>query len=152
MTASRKIRANQANALNSTGPRSLEGKGRARCNALKHGLNVATVKDSGVSAAIARLADIIRKQEHDWTSDAALVIAETSVDLARVRDARAALLEPLFSAPQSGMVTRDPSAIDSDALHRIEQLQKLDRYERRALSRRTRAFCDLARLPRSTRR
>jgi hypothetical protein len=152
MTASRKIRANQANALNSTGPRSLEGKGRARCNALKHGLNVATVKDSGVSAAIARLADIIRKQEHDSASDAALVIAETSVDLARVRDARAALLEPVFSAPQSGMVTRDPSAIDSDALHRIEQLQKLDRYERRALSRRARAFCDLARLPRSTRR
>ena len=43
----------------------------------------------------------------DWASDAALVIAETSVDLARVRDAKAALLEPLFSAPQSGIVTRD---------------------------------------------
>ena len=109
-------------------------------------------KTQEVSAAVARLADIIRKQEDDGASDAALVIAETSVDLARVRDARAALLQPLFSAPQSGIATRDPSAIDSDALHRIEQLQKLDRYERRALSRRARAFCDLARLPRSTRR
>jgi hypothetical protein len=79
------------------------------------------------------------------------VIAETSVDLARVRDAKAALLEPLFSAPQSGIVTRDPSAIDSDALHRIEQLQKLDRCECRAFVRRAKAFRDLARLPRSTR-
>jgi hypothetical protein len=53
---------------------------------------------------------------------------------------------------QSGVVERDPSAIDSAALYRVEQLQKLDRYECRALSRRTRAFCNLARLPRSTRR
>jgi hypothetical protein len=53
---------------------------------------------------------------------------------------------------QSGVVERALLRLIPLRWYRVEQLQKLDRYECRALSRRTRAFCNLARLPRSTRR
>src|SRR5438045_1517954 len=52
----RKIEANRANALKSTGPRTAEGKTRSSMNALKHGLRARTLilpgEDPGEFAAI----------------------------------------------------------------------------------------------------
>jgi hypothetical protein len=45
MTSWRQWQANRLNALKSTGPRTEEGKGISRCNALRHGLTAETVID-----------------------------------------------------------------------------------------------------------
>ena len=51
MATPAQINANRANALKSTGPRSVEGKSAARFNALKHGIDAASIVIPGEDPA-----------------------------------------------------------------------------------------------------
>jgi hypothetical protein len=132
MPSDRKITANRNNAKKSTGPRSVAGREAARRNARRHGLAVAIGGDPAFHEDIEKLAKALslssRKQE---VSEFARETAEATLDLARIRKVRAFLIETLYFA-------------DTAAPDRITDLNgklaKLERYERRAFSRRKRAL------------
>ena len=144
MTSDRKIVANRRNSQQSTGPRSSEGKIRVRRNALRHGFAVVTLRAPALSAELDRLATAIcGKDAHPAHREQALIIAECQLIIVRVRKARLDLIEQI-AAPRPP----EPDATNSidpflpgaaNGLSCLEQLARLDRYERRALSRRSRA-------------
>lgn len=120
MTSDSQRTANRANANKSTGPRTRGGKAKVSRNALRHGLEAVSCGDSGLSGKTERLAQAICRQEADpagyWQ---ALIIAESFVDIARIRAARVHILDHALELPK---------------------ILRLERYERRALSRRRRAI------------
>ena len=133
MTSSRKANANRFNAKASTGPKTMRGKGRTAQNARRHGLSLSVVSDPALSEQVEAFAREIAGAEADEkTYQLARRIAEPQVDLQRIRYARHQL--------ENSMVgTTPPEAPDKFAatlLQEAQQLLAMDRYERRALSRR----------------
>lgn len=136
MTTLRKTTANRANAQRSTGPRTAAGKQQACRNALKHGLAVPVRANAALSQEAAALAQAITGADEcdPRLIQAAALLAEAAIDVLRVRQAKADLLNTL-SLHAGGWQSE---ALGSSA--GWEQLDKLDRYERRALSRRNTAL------------
>jgi hypothetical protein len=127
MTSENRTTANRANAKKSTGPRTRDGKSKASRNALRHGLDALGSGDTGLSEKAERLAKAICQQ--DWESLSyrqALMIAESFLDITRVRAARVHILETAPEPPSLRLA--------------LPEISRLERYERRALSRRRRAL------------
>jgi hypothetical protein len=132
MSSARQIAANRRNAQRSSGPRTAAGKQKVGDNALRHGLAAAASRDPNIDAQIKRLAKAIAKEAQDATQrEQASVIAESEIMLLRVRAARINIFEQILSGiGTEGVIGRS----------QLEQLNRLERYERRALSRRQRAI------------
>lgn len=136
MTSERATHANRRNALASTGPRTVAGKARSGQNARKHGLS-AIDPTPEVEAEIEALAVLIAGEHVSDASvlEAARAVAEAQFQLQRVKAFKVALLRSGTSAqgreaePDSQPLTEMPVAL-------FQQLKGLERYERRALSRR----------------
>ena len=131
MTSPAKIRANRRNALRSTGPRSSAGKAIAARNSRRHGLTVPVLDEPSLVPEVVALARRIETSVMDYDADAAghvlaCRVAETMIDLERVRLAK----QPLVTA-----IEADPC--DGD---KLAQLGRLDRYERSTRGRRKRAI------------
>jgi hypothetical protein len=131
MTSATKIRANRRNAQRSTGPRSRAGKTVAARNSRRHGLTLPVLAEPSLARDVVALARRIETSELGREADAAghvlaCRIAETMIDLKRVRLAKLPLTAALHADPRKhGTLT---------------QLWRLDRYERCALGRRKRAI------------
>jgi hypothetical protein len=157
MVSKRKLAANRRNAADSTGPITAKGKASASRNAYKHGLAVSVLNDRTISAKVKRLArSIVGKRGTPYELMQARVVAEAEFDLLRVWATRVKILEQsieavvpeLASGAQRAAALADssmPSQL-SDAPHAyallraLPQLEMLERYERRAFSRRRRAI------------
>lgn len=95
MTSSKQRAANQRNAQRSTGPRSAAGKSVSRLNALRHGLSARFVKDSSHDLRVEALAKIIAGSAASASEfHHARNAAEATVQIARIRAARTAMLDP----------------------------------------------------------
>jgi hypothetical protein len=135
MTSKRKISANRSKAKKSTGPRTEAGRRRSRSNALRHGLAVAIGSQASYSEDIEALAKALVGDGGPPT-EFAREAAEAELDLLRIRKIRASQLDAMVS---------DPDAPPEACAELAENLSKLERYERRAFSRRKRALHVLTR-------
>jgi hypothetical protein len=127
MTNACKIKTNRANAQASTGPKTARGKTRAAQNARRHGLSISIA----CIPALSQQAQLLARELAGGTADQGLLeitcrVAEAQLDLVRIRQARHDLIVDTI---------RDAEDVMGE-LHFANQLIALDRYERRALSRR----------------
>jgi hypothetical protein len=154
MASPRKIIANRENARRSTGPRNLASKARAAQNSMRHGLSVSLVHAQEMSSEIERLAVALAGSRRDpGALEQARIAAEGELEFQRVRAYRKFLLdektgEIAARAPGAAGKNRDCS-VSAKANHEqtaraiaraLPELAALERYEKRALSRRRRAM------------
>ena len=139
MTTERQRAANQRNASKSTGPRSAAGKARASKNAITHGLSSNIAGDAGAATAIARLAGLIAGTDPDlFQAHDARIAAEANLELGRIRTFQASRLN--LQAPLSVADPKSRSSFRAAVREVLLQRSKIERYERRAFSKRNRAL------------
>jgi hypothetical protein len=124
VTSDQKLSSNRKNAQKSTGPRSEAGKRRAARNALNHGLAIPVQTIPELRADIETLAMLIARASGEKAiTELSRQAAEAQLEIFRIRKFRRAI----YSTDASWNELND-------------RLAKLDRYERRAFSRRKQAI------------
>jgi hypothetical protein len=130
MNGIQKRRTKEKNAQGGTGPKSAAGKARSAANSRRHGLAVSVRTDPLRAAQVEALAQSIAgPQSSTDLMTLASKIAEDQIDLVRVRQIRRNLFESYWSQTK-----------ERKASQLAQQLEVLDRYERRSMSRRNRAI------------
>jgi hypothetical protein len=94
VASEQQIAANRRNARKSTGPRSGAGRKRASRNAYRHGLTLSITSSAAVAKQLDKLLRKIAGNSEDPISlERARALAQAELDLARVRQAKIALIE-----------------------------------------------------------
>jgi len=159
LTSKSKIKANRANARASTGPRTVQGRARAARNALRHTLSLPVCSNPALSEEVETLArEIAGPDANAETQDLARQVAEAQIDLRRVRYARHKLLSDALADPWQEVLRsllrknapnppvlmalnptpQGPHKFATILSQQAKQLLAMDRYERRALTKRSR--------------
>jgi hypothetical protein len=127
MTTERQIVANRQNAKKSTGPRSAAGKVRSSRNAYRHGLSVPSGNIEPFAQDVLELARALSPSlDH---ASAAYNAAEAQIDLLRAQNAVATRINKVSDLTELSQFAAD--------------LLGLERYERRASSRRNKALREI---------
>jgi hypothetical protein len=159
MNSSRRLSANRKNARASTGPKTAAGKARACGNARRHNLaRPIWVDPAAIADKEALLRRVVSTAKSPELFGLAVRIAETDAELLRVRRVRHQIIEQHFLSEDPRNTTETAASLCAEdastpdrhgtkdvALRladRASQLERLDRYERRALSRRNRLIQD----------
>jgi hypothetical protein len=140
MTSARKIETNKKNSEFSTGPRTTRGKSKASQNARRHGLSLSINADPAWAAQVKNFArKMAGKRASSEIFELAHRFAEPEIDLIRIRQARRELLTLYLPSVDMNTLKIEPKRAKEFAV-KLAKLTKqfvlMDRYERRALSRR----------------
>jgi hypothetical protein len=128
MPSARRIAANRNNSKKSTGPRSVAGRQTSSRNALRHGLAIDIGTDPAMHDDIENLAKTLSLAcGQRMISENAREAAKAELDLLRIRRIRASLFETFYISARTPILGQ--GKLD-------DHLAKLERYERRAFSRR----------------
>ena len=145
MATDRQIAANRRNGALSRGPKTAAGKARSSRNALKHGLAIPISRDRATARKIRRAARQM-SPSGDATRNTEIAV-EAHFELARVRAALEAVVARMSISHMSNAGPGDTCSTRSGnsaaPIRTLAELDKVDRYERRAFSRRRRALRDL---------
>jgi hypothetical protein len=109
-----KIRANRENAKDSSGPKTATGRARSARNALRHGLSLPIYSNPALSEVVETLArEIAGPTANAEILELARAIAESQIDLLRVRSARQQRLASAFAEPfyESRVASRKKAAL-----------------------------------------
>jgi hypothetical protein len=140
MTSQRKIEANRRNAQKAKGPRSAGGKARSSKNARKHGLAIPIGADRDLHDRALQIAGLIVGDEApDEFMDQALTVAEPELELQRIGRARTCVVQQNIRQPSANGQPNDESdALAAAFIKALPTLSRIDRYERRTLSKKRR--------------
>jgi hypothetical protein len=137
VTTERKRRANRRNAQRSTGPKTSAGKARSKQNALKHGLAVPVSVQPHFADLIHDLETGLKQDlapEHPG-EDEVRAAAVAMLEVLRARSVQGLLIDEL-TQHCSGRSAADSGFSKTSLADLMRHLVRVDRYERRALSRR----------------
>jgi hypothetical protein len=135
MATNRQIAANRRNGLLGRGPKTSAGKARSSRNALKHGLSIPVNRDKTLRRQIEVLARILVQSQAGNVFWQARAAAEAELELVRARvELEAVLTRAGITAEWNGGPEQSTALI-----HVLPELQRLERYERRAFSKRRRS-------------
>ena len=141
MATAAQIAANRCNAQKSTGPRSAAGKMRSRYNAFRHGLAVPLSADIGSADEIDALAAELAAAGAPRTlNEAARRAALAQLELARIEAVKLGTINKAAQKARQASGCELDEAAPMGFLHKVSELKRLYRYERRALSQRRRAL------------
>lgn len=151
MASERQIMANRRNAQQSTGPKTALGRKQSSNNAYQHGLSLPLCKVEWRKELEALSRSYAADASDPVTLDLAERAAEAQVDLTRVRNVKTTMLKRALMKAQGERYTL-PELLDSsgslrigkeeeqhyvDSIrHILPELIKINRYEKRAASRR----------------
>ncbi len=125
MATEKQIAANRANAQKSTGPKTAAGKLKSRRNAYRHGLSSPLRLDPVTSAKAGAIAQaLIGEDPNEEKLRSAAEFAQAQLELQRIRSTRADLMAKID--------------LNQPAMHELQRLVALDRYERYAHTKRRR--------------
>ena len=139
MASERQRQANARNAARSTGPHTTAGKRRSSKNALRHGLAVPVWQNRELSDEALELSNAIIAEHGLEAFGLARAIGEAQAALDRVHLVRGELFNEFFDRLDRRKLGGHTGSyqIPSETLDvALNRLMKLERYERRALSRR----------------
>jgi hypothetical protein len=139
MATDRQIAANRRNGSLGRGPKTSAGKARSSRNALKHGLSIPVSRDKTLRRKIAVLARILAQSEAGNVFGQARAAAEAEFELARAR----AVMEAVLTRAGNTAEWNGGPGQGTALINVLPKLQRLERYERRAFSKRRRALRDL---------
>jgi hypothetical protein len=141
-----RIRANRQNAKKSTGPKTPAGKARSAQNAKIHGLNTPITRSPfSQERAIELTRTIAGAEPSAQCLEAARELAAAQVNVERARRAHEAILADHAEQIAAGRTTTadgpNHQRGDNSSIEQLmNKVKALPRYEKRALSRRKRAF------------
>ena len=130
MASEKQVAANRANAMRSTGPKTLAGKLKSSRDAYRHGLSGALRLDPVTSAKVDAIAHVLagEKANEDRLTSAA-DFARAQLELLRIRSTRTKLMEKI--------------ELNYNNTQELRHVVALDRYERYSRTRRRRASHNL---------